>query len=186
MASPIRMGLDYVYSLGPDTIFEGVMQNTKTVRLGQAVHITEGGFEQIDATTERVLGPCVGIVQNGIPLDDPASSADFSGTWTGTQKKFESSDDNTTVDLVKIQVRIDPTAVYSMKLLGTIGTTRSSDEIGDQMSLSTTTSDRVDETTATTNPMTVMGLGLDPNDSTRLLGMFMETEIPRASQTADA
>lgn len=197
MASPIRLGLDYKYSLNGQNsgaIFKGILLNSSTVKTGEAVTIVATGIRGYRGTAERVLGVCEGIISmkaglEGRPIDQLTSGSDYNGTYTATLKQYEASSDNQTVDKVNLLVRVDPLAVYSMKQDGTVGTTGDSDQIGAEISFNVTTADSLDESTAVAGgtgatSKTVMGLGTDPDDSTRIMGAIVETQIPRAS-TAD-
>jgi len=187
MASPIKLGISPKYGSQSGYITDIMIANSATIWSGGAVRIKAGGVESIDATTERIAGVCMGVGQDGIPIDD-LNAGDYDGTYTATQKKYEASSDNETVDLVKAKILINPIGVWSFLSDATLNTTDTSDQIGASFSINTSTPDRVEEGTATTTVMQIFSLGTDPEDTTkRILGFICETQVPqRSDQGVDA
>jgi len=187
MAKPIKLGIEPKFGSNSGYVVDIMIANSAYAWTGGAVRLKDGGVETIDATTERPLGVCIGVGIDGIPIDN-IDDGNYSGTYTATQKKYQASSDNETVDLVKAKVLINPLGVWSIKTDADIPTTATSSHIGAGFSINASTPDRVIESSATTTVMQVLSLGPDPEATTkRILGWIVETQAPiRADQGVDA
>lgn len=149
-------------------------KNSTVVAVGELVKLdTTVGF----ATNPSAAAPCFGIVvgfanSSGTPLSPSAYAA---GSQTSSDvQSFTFASDNQTVAKNVVLVETHELKVWSAQVNGTVGTTAHSDVIGAGLDVDSANSNyaRVLETTATRTAATVtnfMGLGTDPNDSTRIL-----------------
>lgn len=170
-------GAKFKYNLAGRTsgiIRSIILDNSITVTIGDFVH-TNGGFCDIAAAGETLLGVVVGIVdQDGINMDESKYSL-AQASWTSSTHTVTTGAANTTGDKVRALVDIDPFSVWSCEPDDTIGTTTGSNLQGYYTDL--IDEDEVDETDASTAVAQLYIWGVDPEDSTRGLYSIAEHEI---------
>jgi len=100
-----------------------VIANSATVKVGDVLTMTalaSGGGVSRASAGNRVLGVCVGIVdQNGIDLDN-TSPSNFDGTWTSSSKTYVASSNNKTNKLVKAKVVVDKYSIWYNDTAGSL------------------------------------------------------------------
>src|SRR5690606_22179202 len=110
---------------GERSLKKYIVDNLKTVQIGDAVHLASGYIDPA-AAAERVLGIVVAIVASAESDLAPTSNGaggDFIDTYT-------TAADNTTVAQVSVLVDTDPDAIYSAECDATPGTTTNSNLAG--------------------------------------------------------
>lgn len=155
-------------------IIELIMDNSITIAVGEAVKLnTTTGF----VTNATAGAPLLGIVcgfKNSYGGDLPPT-AYAAGTATSSDvTSVTTTSTNTTV--LKYMAIVDASKIkkWSAQVNGTVGTTSASGVIGCGLDVDSAGSNygRILETTGTRTAGTVtnfMGLGTDPNDSTRII-----------------
>lgn len=84
---------------------EFIIDNSKTITLGDAITLTSG-FADVCTAAERPVGICVGFVDNeGLPVHGVVSHADVDGTVTGDDT-YVSASDNQTDKKVRVVVML--------------------------------------------------------------------------------
>ena len=157
-----------------------VILDSATLTVGDAVKLSGTGIEPADAITDRVYGVLVGIGNEaGIPLSELTSTTDYDGTYTHASSgdTYVAASDNTTDK--KIQGFVVPAGGYIFKgtLDATKATTTGSDKVGYYLSVLTTDSTQLDESTASTTSEQFLIVGYDTNDSARPLVKVVEKQI---------
>lgn len=130
-----------------------VILNSATVQVGDAVKLGAGGVEPADAVTDRIYGYVVGIHKNGIPLNQLTSGTDYTGTFTaatgGVGDIYAAASDNQTVSFINASVVPAEGLWIEADLDAARGTTTGSNVVGYYLSILTTDSSQLDESSAT-------------------------------------
>lgn len=158
---------------------EKVILNSATITVGDAVKLSAGGVEPADAITDRIYGFVTGICdQNGIPLSELVSGTDYDGTYTSATSgdTYVAASDNQTDK--KIQAKVVPVRDYTFKgtLDATKGTHTGSDTVGYYLSVLTTDSTQLDESTASGTSEQFLIVGFDTKDAGRPLVKVVEKQ----------
>lgn len=167
--------------------------NSVTIQPGDLVKIINGGVDVADAVADFIYGICEGITtRDGVPLNQ-ANSGDYDGTFTASTGVYVSAADNLTDKYVKANVRpVTAQDIISIEADAAIGTTTGSDLPGYYISVLTTDSSKVDESTAhASNVLHLMTVDNGGNTNScqdpilggnNILVKVVESEIPRAAQ----
>lgn len=101
-------------------VIDVLVANSKTVTVGGAVLLdafSDGGGVENASAGSLVLGICIGLYQNGIPVENlPAGS--YSGTYTASTQAYASAADNTTVDKIVAKIIPDDMALFKNDTAG--------------------------------------------------------------------
>jgi hypothetical protein len=82
---------------------EYIIDASKTITLGDAITLS-GGYADVCTAAERLVGVCVGFVDNdGLPLHGVVSHADHDGTVTGDDT-YTAAADNKTDKMIRVVV----------------------------------------------------------------------------------
>lgn len=157
--------------------------NSQTFEIGDLVKTYSNGVADLAAVATPALGVITGFVDaNGTPLPD---SAVVAGTASGvTQRSVTTDATNSTNYYALVDVSKD--TIYSASVSGTLGTTASSNLMGCWIGLNSAGGDygQLLESTASRTAHSATAamnnfysLGLDPNDSTRLLVILANSEM---------
>jgi len=176
-----------------DSILSGaedlVILNSVTVTVGDPIKISyasnKGGADAADAVTDRVYGLAVGISKDGIPLSQLTNSTDYDGTYTNSQNgdTYVAAADNTSDKKIIVSVvptdnlLIEATLSDGSGTASVRGTTTGSDQIGYFLSVDTTDSTMLDETTATTTPEQYMIVKNHPTDTSKVIVKCCEKQV---------
>ena len=162
--------MTFVYRKGKTTpLVKKVVANSSALQVGEAVRIDDDGFIVTCPAGSTIYGVVQGIVgKNGETLRTNGAGGDFDplGSYT-----FAS--DNETVDQVSVLIQTSKLAQYSAPMDATPGTTTGSNLSGYRMD-HTSGGLVLDESTAATSAAQWVSLGLDPEDSTRVLVQIFE------------
>ena len=164
-----------------------LIENSGTITVGDMIRGSydagaANGMLELAAAGNAILGVVVGIVDSqGIDLDTSRQSLS-TGAWTSSTKTFVAGSNNTTVDMVKALIDIDPLSVWSAQPDAAIGTTTSSgssDQLGSYTDL-VAASDQPDENNAGNAYNTVAQLailGVNPENTDRGLYVIKEHQL---------
>lgn len=145
-----------------------VIENSAAITVGNAVQL-DGGFVQPAVSTGAILGVVVSIQnEDGTPVTHNGLGGAFSGTYTAAAN-------NETVAKVSVIVDVDPNTVYSAALDAAPGTTTGSDLAGATFNVLNATT--LDESTVTTPGTQFKSLGLDKDDTSRVLVKMLTAEF---------
>lgn len=158
-----------------------IIDNSKTITLGDAVDVT-AGYADLTGATGRSMGVVVGLVRDiggdqRVPLDQDAAGT-VGGTRSGNagvigSETYVSASDNTTVDKVLARVIVDPNMEYYNDADGSLAQA----DIGTYHDL-VAASDQIDQDTGSTgqegdNTNGWILLEIDPhNDGDASKGIF--------------
>lgn len=146
-----------------------IIANSQVLQVGEAVRIDDDGFIVTCPTGSTVYGVVQGIVgPKGEVLRSNGAGADFD-----TNGSYTAASDNETVAQISVLIDTSKLAQYSAPMDATPGTTTGSNLPGyrmDHVSGGLT----LDESTAVTSAAQWVSLGLDPEDSTRVLVQIFE------------
>lgn len=171
----------------------GVILDSATITIGDVVKSPALGMEPADNVADPIYGLVVGIVTpKGVPLNQ-ALSADYDGTWTNSTQTYAAAADNETDKKIQALVRpLDGTETLSALCNAALGTTTGSDLVGHYISVLTTNSAQLDEsTTHATNRLQFKivdngqgaNSGQDPVlEGNNVLVRVNEIDVPRSSQ----
>lgn len=152
-----------------------VLAASVTVSVGDVVKLINGGVDAADAVNDRIYGVCVGFVTpKGLSYDqDPAS---FDGTYTQAidGDTYAAAADNQTDKKIRALVVPIDGVILSAKLDAAKGTTATSDVVGNYLSVLTTDSTQLDESTVVATVEQFLIVGFDPQDQTRPLVRVVE------------
>lgn len=145
-----------------------IIANSGVVKKGDAVVYNSSGFiaRATNASGQDFVGILMGVAD---------ANGQFTASDSGTTDTWTVASDNQTVGLKFAQIDIDTDSIWSALVVGTIGTTVSSQRPGYWINLNGTAAadaGQVAETSATRTATTqgqFLGLGTDPNTTTRLL-----------------
>lgn len=123
--------------------------NSITLTVGDFVKLVNGGIEPADAVSDQVYGILEGLTtRHGVPINQ-ALSSEVDGTYTASTETYVSAADNITVGYFKGLVRpVFPGDIISVLADADIGTTTGSNLPGYFISVLTTDSTKVGESTA--------------------------------------
>lgn len=143
----------YKEKSNPDGVL-GLIKDSETVLEGAFAYLGTGGqVNECDAVANPVYGLVVGFRDaKNVPLGSGSETHTGTLTEARTGNTFASAADNTTVDLIKAQMR--PCGfgdVYTAELDDTINTTTGSGVPGYFISVKTTGAGQLDENTASTS-----------------------------------
>jgi hypothetical protein len=143
----------YKEKSNPDQVL-ALMKDSETVLEGAFVYLgTDGQANECDAVANPVYGLCTGFRDGkGVPLGSSYETITGTLTEARTGNTYAAAADNTTVDLVKAQLR--PCGfgdVYTAELDADLGTTTGSGTPGYFISVLTTGAGQLDENTASTS-----------------------------------
>jgi len=163
--------------------------NSVTVTVGDALKLSHasnyGGADAADAITDRIYSICVGISdESGISLVNLTATTDYDGTYTNALSgdTYVAAADNVTDK--KIQAQMIPIGNHIIEATlsdgsGTAqerGTTTGSDQIGYYLSVDTSDSTMLDETSASTSSEQFIIVKNHPIDSTKVLVKAVEMQ----------
>lgn len=163
-----------------------LIENSGTITVGDMVRGSydagaADGMVELAAAGNPILGVVTGIVdKNGINLDNTRLT--LTGTWTSSTKTFVAASDNTSVDMVKAEVDIDPMSVWTAQPDAAIGTTTSSgssDQLGSYTDI-IAASDQPDENNAGNAFNTKAQLfiwGVNPSDTAKGVYSIAEHQV---------
>ena len=152
------------------TLLKVLLANSADYRIGDPLSISTGDAAIVSSAGLRVLGHIAAIVtdKGGTPADNGCS-----GAFVQT---YRTASDNATVAKVSALVDVDPNSLYSVSLDDTIGTTTGSNKAFYMMDLDTGLVNRsLDESTAGQTNGQYFSLGLDPDDSNRVMVKVKES-----------
>ncbi len=159
------------------TLVKVLLNNSTDFRVGDVV-TTGTAEEALQATAGiRVLGVIAAIVTDG---GVSPSSNGCGGAFVNT---YRTASDNETVAKVSALVDIDPNSLYSAPLSDTIGTTTGSNKafyMFDVVTGSDTTgvtAATLGETSASTGSGQFYSLGLDPDNTNRIMVKIRESVL---------
>lgn len=170
-----------------------VILNSATITVGDVVKLVAGGVEPADAVSDVIYGLVEGIVTRyGVPINQ-ANSGDYDGTYTDSTKTYIAAADNQSDKYVSVDVRpLGKGETLSVELDATAATTTGSNVPGYFVSILTTDSTKLDESTAhATNQLQfkLVDNGQGDNLATcplrggnYVLVKVVEADVPRASQ----
>lgn len=145
-----------------------IIANSITVTLGDAVKSATGFLTNASVTSAAIAGIIVAVVdKNGLPIDPDSGTAD----------SYTTASDNQTNAKKNAIIDESPFTIYSFKIDAAPGVTTGSNlrnyyaDFADKTQLS-------ESSTATTGKV-VRLLGVDPEDSTRVLGTINKPEALR-------
>ena len=142
MIRPIRYSEDAIERI--------VIIDDATITVGDVVKLVEKGVEPADAVTDRIYGVVVGIgSQAGIPISQLTSGTDYDGTWTESTKTYVAANDNDTDKLIAAYVVPAEGQIFEADIDAARGTNTGSDVVGYYLSVLTSDSTQLDESTAT-------------------------------------
>lgn len=175
-----------------DSILSGAedfpILNSVTVTVGDPVKVSTasnyGGVDAADAIADRVYGLAVGIHKDGIPLSQLTSSTDYDGTYTNSQSgdTYVAAADNVTDKKVQAAVvpidnlLIEATLSDGSGTASTRGTTTGSDQVGYYLSVDTTDSTMLDETSASSTSEQFMIVKNHPTDTSKVIVKCVERQ----------
>ena len=152
---------------------------SQTFEVGDAIEVYTEGACTLGTAAQPLLGVIVSFADSkGNPLPKPTLVA---GTASGNDVR-EVTTDASNSDGYYAFVDISKDTVYSAEISGTLGTTVDSDEPGARLDVNSAGAEygQLLETTATRTigtPANFYSLGLDPNDSTRLMVTLAMSEM---------
>lgn len=145
-----------------------IIANSQAVVLGDAVKSATGFLTPASVTTAAIAGIVVAVVdKNGLPINPDS----------GTLDTFTVASDNQTNAKINAIIDESPFTIYSFKIDAAPGVTTGSNlrnyycDFTDHSQLS--------ESSAATSGKVVRLLGVDPEDSTRVLGTINKPEALR-------
>ena len=171
----------------------GVILDSATIQIGDVVKSPALGLDAADDVADPIYGLVVGIVTpKGVPINQ-ANTDDYDGTWTNSTQVYDAAATNETVDMIQALVRpLDGTETLSAEMDAALGTTTGSDLVGYYVSVLTTDSTKLDEsTTHATNRLQFKivdngqgeNKGQDPVlQGNNVLIRVNEVDVPRSDQ----
>lgn len=138
-----------------------IIANSEVVQIGDALEWDADGFLIAKNTAaSAVAGILVSVAKAGdISVDPDAGTLD---TWTVDS-------DNETVDKYYALMDISPYSLYSVGADATLGTTTGSNLAGYFFDTPTNDETQLDESTSSATTGNFFSLGVDPEDSTRVI-----------------
>lgn len=183
----------YIYKSKDVDLETCVILDSATVQVGDVVKLVAKGVDAADAVSDPVFGLVTGIVsKKGVTLDQ-VDSSDYSGTWTSSTQIYAAAATNDTVDLISAIVHpLDGSEVLSATLDATAATTTGSNVPGYYLSVLSTDSTQLDESTAhATNRLQFRLVDNGQGDSSSqdpvrkgnyVLVRVNEVDVPRSAQ----
>lgn len=130
-----------------------VIKNSEVIKVGDWIIDESTGVANVDATSEEILGYVTAIVDNKKnSLEGPVVGS-YTGTWDATTKQFTAAANNETVSMVMAEyVPAHEADQFKTALTANRGSTVNSGVIGYYLSISTSDSSKLNETTASSTP----------------------------------
>lgn len=161
---------------GAPVLRHEILANSITATISDSVKFASG-FVALGTAGAAVLGHINTISTNfGVGVETSGATGASVGSFVGT---FTTASDNQTVAMVKAEIDISQTTMYSAEVDATIGTTTGSDLAGYRMDL--IDEDTLDESDAATTAAQYATWGLDPEDSTKAIVNILESQVFNAS-----
>lgn len=152
-------------SAGVTAPFNTIIANSVVLVVGDAVKTASGFVTNASVTTAAVLGIVVSVLDaNGIPVTPDS----------GTTDTFTVASDNQTVGKKFALVDESPFTIYSFKIDAAPGVTTGSNLRGYYCDFASAS--QLSESSAATTGKVVRLLGVDPEDTTRVLGNINKPE----------
>jgi hypothetical protein len=116
-----------------------MIKNSGTLTIGDAIK-TASGYADVCGAGDRVLGIAEGFIQpNNLPVNHRREGHGATVSGSGLDLTVVTASDNQTVDKLRVQVRINPSALYvavgdddlSQALIGTFFDTTSAGDVID-------------------------------------------------------
>lgn len=159
-----------------------IVDNSDAIGVGCPVKLRNGNVEIVVAG-DATAGVVVGFVDKNGKGYETSTAIRSASTYTGAGQGLvvTVASDNETVDLIAAQIDISKRTVYSAGVTGTMNTTNVSNKLGGWFDVVVASNNaNIDETTHTrtiTTGGTWKGMGVDPNDSSRVLVVLNESEL---------
>lgn len=159
-------------SHGAPVIRKAVLANSITVAELDSVQFTSG-FAALGTTGALVAGHVMSLsTNNGVGLLTTGAAGAAVGSFVGT---YLTASDNQTVGLVKADIDISKSSLYSMTPDVAIGTTTGSNLVGYHVDLAD--EDNTDESTAATTTAQYFIWGVDPEDAANHVVNIYESQV---------
>ena len=161
---------------GAPVLRHEILANSITVTISDSVKFASG-FVALGTAGAAVLGHVNAISTNfGVGVNTSGATGAAIGSFVGT---YTTASDNQTVAMVKAEIDVSQTTMYSAEVDATIGTTTGSNLAGYRMDL--VDANTLDEDTAATTAAQYATWGLDPEDSTKAIVSIFESQVFNAS-----
>jgi len=131
-----------------------LIKNSEVIKVGDWITDEASGVANVDAATEKVSGYAVAIVTDeGLSLESPAvDTGSLGGTWVSSTKSYTAAADNETVDGVQVEfIEAREGDEFIATLDAAKGTTTGSNKSGYFLSILTSDSSLLDESSASTS-----------------------------------
>lgn len=149
-----------------------ILANSITVTVMDSVKAASG-FIALGTTGAAVFGHVTGITTNkGVGLNTTGISGAEMGSFAGS---FLTASDNQTVAMVRAEIDVSQTTMYSAEVDVAIGTTTGSNLLGYRMDLAD--EDTLDESTAATSTAQYATWGVDPANSAQAVVTILESQV---------
>ena len=142
-----------------------LIKNSEVIKVGDWIVDESAGAANADATTEHILGAALDIVtKDKVSLQSPSvDTGALGGTWASSTKQYTAAADNQTVDYVYVKyIPVKEDRKFIATLDAAKGTTTGSDLEGYYLSILTSDSSKLDESTATTTKSAMQFRIADP------------------------
>lgn len=157
---------------GAPILRKEILANSITATVNDSVKLSSG-FVALGTTGALVFGHIRGIATNkDVGVQSTGASGAAFGSFVGA---YTTASDNQTVAMVRAEVDISKTTLYSAEVDVAIGTTTGSNLAGYRMDI--TDEDTLDESTATTSTAQYGTFGVDPSNSAQAIVNIYESQV---------
>ena len=154
------------------------INNSATITVGDMVILSSGYIALAPANTP-IMGCVVGLTDSdGIDLASSRKVLAGSGaSYTASTRTVVAGSDNSTTDLLKAIIDVDPFSVWSAAPDAAIGSTGASILTGSYCDLVATAGDQPDESDASASQQQLFIWGLDPENSSNGLYSIAQHQL---------